>query len=74
MSQELEKEIRIEKFTFAELEEEEEELNKLISWHGKIASRDVFQASEKKRADEMLDQIQQAFERYGERVYERNNE
>lgn len=71
---ELEKEIRIEKFTFAELEEEEEEWNKLVSWHGKIAVRDAFQASEGKQATEMLIQIQQAFERYSEMVYEKNNE
>jgi len=70
---ELEKEIRIEKFTFAELEEEEEELNKLISWHGKIAARDAFRASEGKQADNMLVQIQQAFEKYSEMVYENNN-
>ena len=70
---ELEKEIRIEKFTFAELEEEEEELNKLLSWHGKIAVRDVFQAPEGKRANEMLAQIQLSFEQYSEMVYENNN-
>src|SRR5262249_10874444 len=63
---ELEKEIRIEKFTFAELEEEEEELNKLISWHGKIALRDAFQAPEGRRAEEMLTAIRQAFEQFSE--------
>lgn len=71
---ELEKEIRNEKFTFAELEEEEEELNKLVSWHGKIAVRDAFQAPEGNRAEEMLDQIQQAFDQFSELVYEKNNE
>jgi len=71
---EIEKEIRIEKFTFAELEEEEEEWNKLVSWHGKIAVRDAFQAPAGKEAMEMLIQIQQAFERYSEMVYEKNNE
>lgn len=71
---ELEKEIRIEKFTFAELEEEEEELNKLISWHGKIAVRDAFQAQKGNPAKEMLLKIQQAFEGYSVMVYEKNNE
>lgn len=71
---EIEKEIRIEKFTFAELEEEEEEWNKLVSWHGKIAARDAFQAPAGKQAREMLMEIQQAFERYSEMVYEKNNE
>lgn len=70
---ELEKEIRIEKFTFAELEEEEEELDKLISWHGKIAARDVFGAPEGKRAGDLLTQIRQAFDEYSEMVYSRNN-
>lgn len=70
---EIEKEIKIEKFTFAELEEEEEEWNKLVSWHGKIAARDAFQASEGRQAIEMLIKIQQAFEKYSEMVYEKNN-
>jgi hypothetical protein len=70
---ELEKEIKIEKFTFAELEEEEEERNKLISWHEKIAARDVFLAPEGKRANDILVQIQRAFEQYSEMVYENNS-
>jgi len=71
---ELEKEIRIEKFTFAELEEEEEEWNKLVSWHAKIAARDAFQAPAGQQAMKMLIEIQQAFEKYSEMVYEKNNE
>ncbi|MEL7655723.1 MAG: Chromate resistance protein ChrB [Bacillota bacterium] len=71
---EIEKEITIEKFTFAELEEEEEELNKLISWFSKISARDAFSASERTRASEMKDQIQQAFDQYSEMVYTKNNE
>ena len=70
---EVEKEITIEKFTFAELEEEEEELNKLISWHGKIAARDPFQVPERDNANKMLVLIQQTFEKYNEMVYEKNN-
>ena len=39
---ELEKEIRIEKFTLAELEEEEQSLERLRRWHRDLAARDVF--------------------------------
>ncbi|MGE4273917.1 MAG: Chromate resistance protein ChrB [Desulfitobacterium sp.] len=66
---ELEKEISIEKFTFAELEEEEEELLKLISWYKKIAARDLFQAANGVSAREICEQIQVAFEKYSELVY-----
>jgi len=66
---ELEKEISREKFTFAELEEEEEELNKLLSWYNKIEARDTFHCSFGKDAQEILKQIKIAFEAYSELVY-----
>ncbi|SHH86803.1 Chromate resistance protein ChrB [Clostridium grantii] len=67
---ELEKEISIEKFTFAELEEEEEELQKLISWYIKIESRNNFQASKGEKAKGMIKEIQESFENYSDLVYE----
>lgn len=70
--QELEKEKSIEKYTFAELEEEEEELQKLISWYQKIKTRDIFNAPEGNTAKERTDQIKKAFEDYGEAVYKHN--
>lgn len=70
---ELEKEISIEKFTFAELEEEEEELQKLISWYGKIEVRDIFHSTLEKDTKEILEQIKRAFENYSELVYKHNN-
>ena len=70
---ELEKEIRIEKFTFAELEEEEEEFEKMVSWHEKIATRDIFHALAGDRAKERLEQIKKAFEVYSDLVYKHNN-
>ena len=70
---ELEKEISVEKFTFAELDEEEEEFQKLISWYGKIETRDIFHALERNTAKESLEQIQKAFEEYSELVYKHNN-
>ena len=70
---ELEKEVSIEKYTFAELEEEEEEIQKLISWYIKIEARDTFQALKGNTAKERLEQIQKAFEEYSELVYRHNN-
>lgn len=70
---EVEKEIRIEKFVFAELEEEEEELQKLISWYSKIAARDAFHSSLRDTAREITEQIKKAFEDYSDLVYEHND-
>lgn len=71
---ELEKEIAIEKFTFAELEEEEEELEKLLAWYAKIEARDIFHSSQRACAEEKLDQVKKAFENYSDMVYKYNNE
>lgn len=70
---ELEKEVSIEKFTFAELEEEEEELEKLISWYGKIETRDILRSSEGDTAKKSLEQIKISFQEYNELVYKHNN-
>lgn len=70
---ELQKEIRIEKFTFAELEEEEEELQKLVSWYEKIKVRDIFNAPGGNTAVEKLGSIQASFEEYSVLVYNYNN-
>ncbi|MHB8073262.1 Chromate resistance protein ChrB [Desulfosporosinus fructosivorans] len=71
---ELEKEITIKKFSFAELEEEEEELQKLISWHNKIEARDLFVSSERNAASDILKKIENAFEDYSDLVYQSNCE
>lgn len=65
---EIEKEIANEKFTFAELEEEEAELEKLISWYKKIEIRDIFNSSDAEKAKGMLIQIKRAYEDYSEMV------
>ena len=67
---EMEKEISIEKFTFSELEEEEEEWGKLVNWHMKIEARDIFGAEKAKEAKDMREQIQKAFENYSDLVYQ----
>ena len=66
---EIEKEIHLEKFTFPELEEEEAELEKLVSWHGKIKKRDIFGAPKGEEADELLAKAGKAFEGFSELVY-----
>lgn len=68
---ELEHEIAIEKFTFAELEEEEAELEKLIAWYERIERRDIFDASQGKGASEVLVQIKHAYESFSEMVYQK---
>jgi hypothetical protein len=65
---EIDKEIAKQKFIFAELEEEEAELEKLVSWHAKIALRDLFGAGAKTAAGDLLARIRAAFERYADLV------
>ena len=71
---ELEKEINIEKFAFAEVEEEEEELNKLQSWYAKLEARDVFHSSQRDHAREILNQAKRDFENYSDLVFQHSNE
>jgi len=69
---EIDKEIAKEKFTFSELEEEESEYEKLISWHKKIEARDTFTSSCKGEAMIKIEQIKSAFENYSNLVYNKN--
>lgn len=63
---EIEKEIRNRKFIYAELEEEEAELEKLLAWYEKIVSRDTLQASQGPAAKVQTELIQAAFDGYSE--------
>jgi hypothetical protein len=67
---ELGKERRAGKFTFAELEEDEEDLAKLEAWLGKIRSRDRFGAPLGWRAQEALYECQQDLDAFVSSVYE----
>lgn len=67
--QELAKEIRIGKLTLAELEEEEQSLERLRRWHRDLTARDVFGAPEAAQAGERLRQCAAACENYAERVF-----
>jgi hypothetical protein len=68
---EIEHEFAIEKFTLAELDEEEAELDKLQRWHERIRVRDIHDAPGAAEAQDALTQAQQALERYSTAVFER---
>lgn len=67
---EIEKETRAHKFTFAELEENEQDLLKLIRWLRKIQSRDFFPSAASREAATHLAACRQTLERFTTRVYE----
>lgn len=56
-------------FTYAELEEEEEDLTKLTSWLGKIVDRDTVGADGRAAAAQALARCVTALEGFSERVY-----
>ncbi|RSM93383.1 chromate resistance protein ChrB [Nonomuraea sp. WAC 01424] len=67
--EELAKEIRIGKLTMAELEEEEQSLERLRRWHRDLTARDVFGAPEAAKASERLRECVAACEDFAERVF-----
>ncbi|WP_091519673.1 Chromate resistance protein ChrB [Microlunatus soli] len=67
---ELAKEIRIAKFTLAELEEEEQSMQRLRRWHRELTARDVFGAAAAADAGLALKDCVAACEDYAERVYD----
>ena len=68
--QELEKETRAHKFTFAELEENEHDLLKLSRWLRKIQQRDFFPSPASRAARERLTHCRQALQAFTTTVYE----
>jgi len=69
---EIDKEIARENFTFAEIEENEEELNKLKQWYEKIIARDSFAASHREKAKLVLSKCAEALDGFCDKVYEFN--
>lgn len=65
----LEKEYTAGHFTYAELEENEEDLVKLRNWLTKITERDVFGAPKREETLEAVDACERALEEYAARVY-----
>ncbi len=68
--QELEKETRAHKLTFAELEENEQDLLKLTRWLRKIQQRDFFPGPASRAAQERLAHCRQALQVFTATVYE----
>ncbi|WP_240653612.1 Chromate resistance protein ChrB [Streptomyces sp. AcE210] len=66
---EIAKEIRIGKFTLADLEEEEQSLDRLRRWHRDLTARDVFGAPEATSAGTRLKHCTAVCEDYAERVF-----
>jgi hypothetical protein len=70
---EIDKESRAGKFIFAELEESEQDLEKLARWLAKIRKRDFFPDDRLPSAAEMLDRCRKALEAFSAAVYEAEN-
>lgn len=66
---ELEKETKKEKFTFAELEENEDELQKLESWLARIQTRDLVGGESAEEAVTAVKSCKKALEIFAEHVY-----
>jgi DNA-binding transcriptional regulator PaaX len=70
----LDKEYKAEHFTYAELEENEEDLVKLQNWLAKVTDRDVFGAPKRAATLEALGTCEHALEEYAARVYAEEGE
>jgi hypothetical protein len=67
---ELAKEIRNEKFTLAELDEEEQNVDRLRRWHRELRSRDVFDSVDEAAMQRELDACAVELERFTGLVYQ----
>jgi len=66
---ELERDTRKEKFTFAELEENEYDLDRLRQWTHKVKKRDFFGASLAQETQQALSKCQQALDKFVHQIY-----
>ena len=71
---EIDKEIRIEKFTTAELDEEEQNLERLRRWFRELRARDLFGTGSQPEAEQRLKVCTERLEDYVERVFEHRGE
>ncbi|WP_309235352.1 Chromate resistance protein ChrB [Amycolatopsis sp. SID8362] len=67
---EIDKEIRVEKFTMAELEEEEQSLERLRRWHRELKVRDVFGAPSATEAEVRLKHCADRLAAYTDLVFQ----
>jgi hypothetical protein len=70
---EIDKEFAKEKFTLAELDEEEAELEKLKAWHERIRARDVLESEHAGEAEAALERAGEALARYTAAVFDRTH-
>ncbi len=66
---ELEKEINRKNFSFAEYEENEQDLNKLETWFKRVKQRDFLGGKHADEAAEWLEKCREAFQNFAEEVY-----
>jgi hypothetical protein len=71
--EEIDREFSIHKFTLAELDEEEAELDKLTRWHERIRTRDVCGCEQAEEAREALGRATDALARYTAAVFDRTH-
>jgi hypothetical protein len=67
--EQVEKEYRADHFTYAELEENDEDLTKLKNWFAKVRKRDLLSASGRAEVEAALKRCEQVLEDYAARVY-----
>jgi hypothetical protein len=67
---ELDKETRTQKFTLAELDEEEQSLERLRRWYRELKVRDLFGAPAAVEAEQRLKHCAERLEDYADRVYQ----
>jgi DNA-binding transcriptional regulator PaaX len=70
----IEKEYKATHFTYAELEENDEDLVKLRNWFAKVKSRDVLGATGEQSAVEALARCEHKLDEYATRVYSEEGE
>jgi hypothetical protein len=66
---ELDKEERLGKYTLAELEEEEQSLDRLRRWYRELRSRDLLGVPATTDSATLLKQCEERFEEYADHVY-----
>ena len=71
---EIDKEFAKEKFTLAELDEEEAELEKLMSWHERIRARNIHGSDGSGEAEAALGRAQEAVARFTAAVFDRTHD
>jgi ChrB-like protein len=66
---EIRRETRKERFTFAELEDLEADWEKLQRWHGRIKGRDFFATAASANVEQLLDEARHELQTFTDRVY-----